>query len=182
MISLAANDTQEGLPCPGRLDCPASFSCPAQVFENFYMPVTDRILNYNSFDAMGAVQLMNDRNNPLRLLETIPAGLSQFSHLPDEDDYDNEVDDWHHPMEELTDDEDYRDSRQVLSCHYNALSEAINNSKQKESLEEEFKILMNQFTVRARGSASVPSSHVGQIISMLHPSSRKRVTHGVQHY
>jgi hypothetical protein len=179
MISLSDNDTQ-GLPCPETLDCPDSFNCPAQVFENFYMPVTDCILNYNSFDAMGAVQLMKDRNNPRRLQETVPAGLSQYSHLPEEDDHDNEVDDWHHPMEELTDDEDYRDSRKVLSRHYNELSEAINNSKEKESLEEEFKILMNQFTVRARGSASVPLSHIGQRISMLPASSRKRVTHGVK--
>jgi hypothetical protein len=51
MLALASNDTL-GLPCPGRLDCPPSFSCPAQVFESFYMPVTDWLLNYNSYDAI----------------------------------------------------------------------------------------------------------------------------------
>jgi hypothetical protein len=42
------------------------------------MLLTDCILNYNSYDAMEAIQLMKDRNNPLRLLETVPAGLSQL--------------------------------------------------------------------------------------------------------
>jgi hypothetical protein len=55
---------------------------------------------------------------------------------------------WLHGMEELSDKEDYRDLRKVLSCHcYNALSKAFNNSKEKECLEKEFKTLMNQFIV-----------------------------------
>jgi hypothetical protein len=42
--------------------------------------------------------------------------------------------------------------------------------------------LMNQFIVRARVSAAVASSHVGQQILMLLASSRKQKTHGTQHY
>jgi hypothetical protein len=181
MIALAANDTS-GLPCPGRLDCPPSFSCPEHVFNSFERPATDRLLNYTSYDAMGALQLMHDRNNALRLRETVPAGLSQISHIPDEDIYTTGGDDWDHPMEEFSDmDDDYRDSRKVLSRHYNELSEAFNNSKEKESLETEFKILMNQFIVRARGTAAVSSSAVGQRVSMLPASSRKRQTHGTNY-
>jgi hypothetical protein len=154
MIALAANDTL-GLPCPGRLDCPLSFTYPTQVFGNFYMPVTDQILNYTSYDAIGALQLMNDRNNPFRLLETVPMGSSQLSQLPNPEEYHDDGDDWLHPMEELSDIDNYRDSRKVLSQHYNELSEAFNNSKQKECLEEEFKTLMNKSTIRARGFCCV---------------------------
>jgi hypothetical protein len=138
MIALAANDTQ-CLPCPGRLDCPLSFPFPAKVFETFYRPVTDHILNYNSYDAILAIQLIKDRNNPFRLLETVPADLLQLSHLPNQEDCDNEADDWLHLMDELSDTEDYQSSRMVLSCHYNELSETFNNSKEKEEMEEEFK-------------------------------------------
>jgi hypothetical protein len=84
-------------------------------------------------------------------------------------------------MEEFSDTDDYGDSRKVLSRHYNELSEAFNNSKEKETLESEFKIVMNQFTVRARGSAALSSSLVGQRVSMLPASSRKRKTHGVKY-
>jgi hypothetical protein len=115
-------------------------------------------LNYTRYDAIGAVQLTKDRNNPLRLLENVLAGFSQLSHIPDNEEFDKKVDDWLHPMEELSNTEDYRNSRKVLSCHYNKLSDTFNNSKQKECLEEEFKTLMNQFIVRARGTTAVVSS------------------------
>jgi hypothetical protein len=108
MVALAENDTQD-LPCPGALDCPSSFSCPEYVFDSFYKPATDRLLNYTSNAALGAVQLMHDRNNSNRLHETFPAGLSQVSHLPEEDD------DWIHTIEEFSDADDYGDSRKVLS-------------------------------------------------------------------
>jgi hypothetical protein len=63
-------------------------------------------------------------------------------------------------MAELSDTNDF-------SWHYNELLEAFNNSKQKESLEEEFKELMNKYSmVQARGTAAVSSSHAGQRISM----------------
>jgi hypothetical protein len=62
-------------------------------------------------------------------------------------------------MAELSDTNDF-------SWHYNELLEAFNNSKQKESLEEEFKELMNKYMVQARGTAAVSSSHAGQRISM----------------
>jgi hypothetical protein len=61
-------------------------------------------------------------------------------------------------MEVLSSTKDYRDSRNVLSRHYNELSEAFNNSKEKESLEVKFKKIMNDFIVRARGTAAIPSS------------------------
>jgi hypothetical protein len=172
LIALAANDTQ-GLPCPGRLDNPLTFLCPDQVFVSYSKPATDRLLNYTSFDAMGAVQLMRDRNNPLHLTQDVPAGLSQLSYLPADDG------EWDYPIEQLSDTDDYNDSRKVLSLHYNDLSEAFTNSKDKESLELEFKDVMNAFIVRARGTAVVPtSSMVGQRVSMLPASSRKRKTHG----
>jgi hypothetical protein len=46
------------------------------------------------------------------------------------------------------------------------LSEAFNNSKEKESSEAKFKKIMNDFTVRARGTAAIPSSSQGNCISM----------------
>jgi hypothetical protein len=90
-------------------------------------------------------------------------------------------DDWLHAMEKLSDTDDYRGSRKAFNWYYNELSKAFNNSKQKECLEEEFKLLINKFMVQARGTAAVPSSHVGQIILMLPPYSRKRKTHSVTH-
>jgi tryptophan synthase beta subunit len=84
-------------------------------------------------------------------------------------------------MEEVSDTEDYRDSRRVLSRHYNELSEAFNNSDEKDTLEEEFKEIMNQYIGRARGTALIPSSLKGHRISMTPASSRKRKTHGTQH-
>jgi hypothetical protein len=54
-----------------------------------------------------------------------------------------------------------RDSRKVLSRHYNELSEAFNNSIEKESLEVEFKENMNDFVVRAGGTVAIPSTSQG---------------------
>jgi hypothetical protein len=45
-------------------------------------------------------------------------------------------------MKELSDTEDYQDSRKVLSIHNNEVSEAFNNSIEKESLEVELLILL----------------------------------------
>jgi len=180
LIALAENDT-EGLPCPGRLDDPRIYVCPEYLYEAFYMPATDRLLNYTSFDAIGAMELMKDRNNPRQLVESVPAGLSQMSSLPVQDDLDSQDDNWNHAMEELSDTEDYGHSRKVLSRHYNELSEAFNNSKEKESLEVEFKQVMNDFIMKARGTAAIPLSSQGTRVSMLPPSSRRRKTHGTNY-
>jgi hypothetical protein len=71
LMALANNDTL-GLPCPENLDCPLNpltFPCPEHIFDSFYKPVTDCLLNYNGLDAITAVQLLLDRNNTLRLPE-----------------------------------------------------------------------------------------------------------------
>jgi hypothetical protein len=180
LIALAKNDT-EGLPCPGRLNDPTPYTCPEYVYEAFYMPASDRLLNYNSYDAIAALQSMQDRNNPRELVESVPAGLSQHSCLPVQDDLDSNDDNWFYEMEELSDTEDYGHSRKVLSRHFNELSEAFNNSKEKESLEVEFQKIMNDFIIKARGSAAIPSSSQGQRVSMLPPSSKKRKTHGTNY-
>jgi hypothetical protein len=125
---------------------------------------------------MGAIQLLHNRNNLLHHPEAVPAGLSQVSYLPCQED------NWGHTMEELSDTEDYRDSRKVLSRHYNELPEAFNNSKEKESLEVEVKKIMNDFIVRARGTAAIPSTSQGNCISMLPASSKQRKTHGTKNY
>jgi hypothetical protein len=106
MIALAVNDTQ-CLPCLGRLDCPSSFSCPNHVCDSFYKPVTDQLLNYTSYESIGAVQLMQDRKNSFCLCEMVRAGLSQVSHLPDEDEKNYRGYDWNHTMEEFSDTDDY---------------------------------------------------------------------------
>lgn len=123
---------------------------------------------------------MRDRNNPNLFQEPVPAGLSQLSFLPSQDELD--LGDWDYPMEELSDTEDYQDSRHVLSRHYNELSEAFTNSKDKEKLEKEFMKIMNDFTVRARGATSATSSSKGHRVSMLPASSKRRKTHGTKHY
>jgi hypothetical protein len=182
LMALASDDTQ-GLPCPGRLDSPISFSCPEHVMSSFYTLATSRLLNYDSSDAIAAEQLMKDRNNPNRFQAPVPAGFSQLSFLPGEEDNESEnLADWTYSTEELSDAEDYQDSRNVLSRHYNEMSEAFNNSKEKETLEKEFMKIMNNFTVRARGTADAPPSSKGHRVSMLPASSRKRKTHGTKHY
>ena len=181
MIALAKNDT-EGLPCPGRLDDPRLYVCPEYLYEGFYMPASERLLNYESHDAIAALQLMKDRNNPRQLVESVPAGLSQMSNLPAQDAFGSDNDNWDFGMEELSDTEDYGHLRKVLSRHFNELSEAFHNSKDKELLEVEFKKIMNDFTIKARGSAAIASSSQGERVSMLPPSSRKRKTHGCNNY
>jgi hypothetical protein len=115
LIALASNDTL-GHRCPEGLDCPTTFACPEEVFESFHKKAIHRLLNYTSTVALGAVRLMQDRNNPKRITEPVPAGLSQVSHLPsDSEDLDDN--EWFHAMEELSDTEDYHDSRKVLSRH-----------------------------------------------------------------
>jgi len=163
---------------------PPLFHVPSKYWNHSsYTPATDRLLNYDSYDAIAAVQLLKDRTNPVRLPEAVPVGMSQLSHLPDDNDQDMYPnDDWLNSIEELSDDEDYRDSRRVLSRHYNELSEAFNNSKMKETLEEEFKVIMNQYIVKARGSAAIPSTSQGTRVSMLPASSNRRKTHGTKHY
>jgi hypothetical protein len=88
----------EGLPCPAQLDNnPSSYNCPEHVFEAFYTPASNRLLNYDSYSAITALQLMKDRNNPSRFEHPVPAGSSQLSHLPGQEG----DDDWNFPMEEL---------------------------------------------------------------------------------
>jgi hypothetical protein len=70
---------------PSTLDDPSSFSVPSHVFKAFHRPATERLLNYGGSTAKEAVQRMQDRNNPNRLQEAVPPGLSQISHLPSED-------------------------------------------------------------------------------------------------
>lgn len=181
MIDLAANDTL-GLLCPGRLDSTETYPCPNHIFDAFHKPATDRLLNYDSFDAIAAVQLMQDRNNPREMTESVPAGLSQISHLPDQAGFGVDDGDWEYAMEEVSDAGDYDHSRIVLSRHYNELSEAFNNSKQKESLEVEFMQVMNDFIIKARGSAAIVSTTIGNRVSMLPASSKRKKTHGTSHY
>ena len=89
---------------------------------------------------------------------------------------------WFHSIKDLSNNKDYRDSRRVLSRHYNELSEAFNNSKMKETLETEFKVIMNEYIVKARGMAAIPSTSQGTQVSMMPASSKRRKTHGTKHY
>jgi hypothetical protein len=132
---------------------------------------------------MTALQDMKDRNNPNRFDQPIPTGLSQRSYLPEIDnDSDIQLNDWDYGIEENSVGEDHQGSRAVLSRHWNEMSEAFTNSKEKETLEQEFIEVMNKFIVRARGSAAVPFSSQGHRVSMLPESSKRRKTHGTSHY
>ena len=113
---MADNDTQ-GLPCPTNFDRPSVFPCPESVFAKFHLPATDRLLNYDSSIATHAAQSMRAKNNPHRLMQQVPAGLSQLSHLPSQESGDDA--EWHYGIEEVSDTEDYGHSRKVLSRHYN---------------------------------------------------------------
>jgi hypothetical protein len=106
MIDLSDNDTL-GLLCPCRLDSTETYPCPNHIFDAFHKPATYRLLNYDSFDAIGAVQLMQDRNNPHQMTDSVPAGLSQISHLPSQDGFAGEDGDWEYAMEEVSDNKDY---------------------------------------------------------------------------
>jgi hypothetical protein len=132
--------------------------------------------------VIGAVMSMHDRNNPNRFPESVTVGLSQLSNLPSQVYNDSDGEDWCQAMEELSDMEDYQESRKVLSRHYNELSEAFNNSKEEETLESEFMKVMNDSIVCARGSVAVAASLKGRRISMLPPGSKRRKTHGTKHY
>jgi hypothetical protein len=184
LLALADNDTQ-GLPCPSNLDKPIDFHCPDSVITLFHLPATDRILNYDSSTATHAAQSMKDRNNPHQLLQQVPAGLYQLSHLPSQENGDGN--DWNFGIEELSVTEDYSHSRKVLSRHYNDVTEAIHNSSAKEAMENELKELLNSMTVRARAHAFIPSSSKdssskGKSLSMIPASSKRRKTHGTKHY
>jgi hypothetical protein len=181
LVALADNDTL-GLACPESLDSPPTYSCPEHVIESFHTPATDCLLNYESYEAISAIQLMKDRSNPVQLPNAVPAGMSQMSHLPPDENNGYPDHDWTNSIEELTDDEDYHDSRRVLSRHYNELSEAFINSRMKETLETEFKVIMNEYIVKARGTAAIPSTSQGNRVSMLPASSKRRKTHGTKHY
>jgi hypothetical protein len=182
LIALSKNDTL-GLPCPDGITCPTDCVCPTEVFDAFYTPATHRLLNYTGPEASAAVQQMKDRNNAYRFPDPVPAGLSQVSHLQSDSD-NEEFEEWNHGLEELSDTEEYQDSRKVLSRHYNELSEAFTNARDKESLEDEFMKVMNDFIVRARGTAAVSPSKKGKgkRVSMLPPSSQRKTTHGTKHY
>jgi hypothetical protein len=66
--------------------------------------------------------------------------------------------------------------------HYNELSEAFTNSKEKETLELELMKVMNDFIVHARAAIAVAASSKGHCISMLPPGSKRRKTHEKKHY
>jgi hypothetical protein len=118
-------------------------------------------------------------------MQQVPAGLSQLSYLPSEQDGDG--DDWKYGIEELSDTEDYGHSRKVLSRHYNEVTEAINNLDAKEDLENELEEILNTMTVKARAHTILPSSSKdqssnGQRLSMIPASSKRQKTHGTKHY
>jgi hypothetical protein len=136
------------------------------------------LLNYGGSTAKEAEQRMQDRNNPNRLQEAMPPGLSQISHLPSEE---GESIDWNYPVEELSDTEDYGHSRKVVSRHYNEVTEALHNSLEKQKLEAELKECLNKFTVHARGLTAVAALAKGNRISMTPANSKKRKTHGTQY-
>jgi hypothetical protein len=178
LLALANNDTEGVAFLPSTLDDPSSFSVPSHVFKAFHRPATERLLNYGGSTAKEAVQRMQDRNNPNRLQEAVPPGLSQISHLPSED---GKSIDWNNPVEELSDTKDYGHSRKVVSRHYNEATEAIHNSLDKQKLEAELKECLNEFTVRARGLTTVAASAKGNRISMTPANSKRRKTHGTQY-
>jgi hypothetical protein len=184
LLALADNDTQ-GLPCPTNLDRPSVFPCPESVIALFHLPATDRLLNYDGSIATHAAQSMRDKNNPHRLMQQVPAGLSQLSHLPSQESGDDP--EWHYGIEEVSDTEDYGHSRKVLSRHYDDVTEAIHNSNAKEEFEQEVKEFMNEITVRPRAQAIILSSSKdpsskGLRLSMIPASSKRRKTHGTRHY
>jgi hypothetical protein len=181
LLALASQDT-EGLSCPPTLDVPSSFSYPEHVFDAFNQSPIERLLNYDGFTAEAAVGLMKDRNNPIQSPVAVPAGLSQISHLRSRTDCDSWSGSWGYDVEDRSNTEDYFHSRNVLSRHYNEVTEAINNSNQKEEFETELKIFLNDITARARGAAAATSSSQGERVSMLPTSSKRRKTHGTKHY
>jgi hypothetical protein len=144
LLALADNDTQ-GLPCPTNLDKPIVFSCPQSVITLFHLPATNCLLNYNSSTATHAAQSRRDIYNPHRLMQQVPAALSQLSHLWTQENGDDN--DWNYGIEELSDTEDYGHFRKVLSRHYNHVTEAIHNSNAKEEFENEVKEILNTMTV-----------------------------------
>jgi hypothetical protein len=141
LLALANNDTQ-GLPCPTNLDRPSVFPCPESVIALFHLPATDRLFKYDSSIATHTAQSMRDKNNPHRLMQQVPAGLSQLSHLPSQESGDDT--EWHYGIEEVSDTEDYGHSRKVFSRHYNDVTEAIHNCNAKEEFEQEVKEFMNE--------------------------------------
>ena len=181
LFALANNDTL-GLPCPEGITSPTEYSCPSAVFDAYYTPATHRLLNYNGPEAPAALQAMKDRNHANRFPDPVPAGLSQVSHLQSASD-DEEFEEWNNDIEELSDTEEYQDSRKILSRHYNELSEAFTNAVDKDSLEVELMKVMNDFIVRARGTTAVSTSKKGKgsRVSMLPPSSQRRKTHGTNY-
>ena len=181
LLALANQDT-EGLPCPPTLDNPRLFSYPDEVFYAFCQPPTDRLLNYDCTTARSAVQLLKDRNNPNQITVAVPAGLSQISHLPNQSDCESGFGEWGFGVEELSETEFYSHSRQVLSRHFNEVTEAINNSREKQELETEMRIFLSNLTARARGVAAGSSTSTGSRVSMLPTSSKRRKTHGTKHY
>jgi hypothetical protein len=184
LLVLADNDTQ-GLPCPTNLNKPIDFPCPDSVIALFHLPATDRLLNYDSSTATHAAQSMGDRNNSHQLMQQVPAGLSQLSHLPSQENGGD--DDWNFGIEELSNTEDYGHFRKVLSRHYNDVTEAIHNSNAKEAFENELQFFLNTMTVKVRVHAIIPSSSKapsskGKRLSMIPASSKRRKTHGTKHY
>jgi hypothetical protein len=131
-LALADNNTQ-GLPCSKKLDKSIDFPCPDSVIALFHLPATDRLLNYDSSTATHAAESIRDRNNPHQQMQQVPAGLSQLSHLPSQQNRDD--DDWNFGIEDLSDTEDYGHSRKFFSRHYNDVTEAIHNSNANEALE-----------------------------------------------
>jgi hypothetical protein len=80
-----------------------------------------------------SAESIRDRNNPHQQMQQVPAGLSQLSHLPSQQNRDD--DDWNFGIEDLSDTEDYGHSRKFFSRHYNDVTEAIHNSNANEALE-----------------------------------------------
>jgi phenylpropionate dioxygenase-like ring-hydroxylating dioxygenase large terminal subunit len=101
--------------------------------------------------------MIMDQNNPNVIQEAVPVGLSQLSHLPNQEETgSSRVDwdgNWKYPIEELSDEEDCDHTRKSLSWEWNESTEAIHNSRMKQSLEDKFRTFLCDITAEARGTA-----------------------------
>jgi hypothetical protein len=90
------------------------------------------MLSYDCSKPVIALQLMIHRKNPNLIQEAVPAGLSQASHLPTQEENDSYGGDWdgewNHLLEDFFEDEDYDHTRNIsLIREWNESTEAIGN-------------------------------------------------------
>jgi hypothetical protein len=181
---LMANDTK-GLRCPDDLESLELYQSSEEVIaalELLSSHAAIRVANYKLHQVHSATGYNTDRNLPSRYAaNSIPAGLSQASHLPDDSDEwpDFSINDHYEDEDEF--DRAGKSVAQEFRSLFFECADAIARSENVAELKHKWHNSLQQILVEARSSVNTGDIPKGSRVSMIPANSRRTKTHGTNY-